>query len=61
MCIKLAEPKPFNGSTTQAQAWLSDLKCYFIVVRIINLATNAAEIEAVCEYAVVLMGGNAKR
>ena len=45
----------------QAQARLSAWKCCFIVVGIIYIATKAADTEAVCQYAVKLMGGNAKR
>ena len=45
----------------QAQACLSTLICYFIVVGITYIATEAANTEAVCQYAVVLMGGNAAR
>ena len=42
----------------QAQAWLSTLKYYFFVTRIPYVATKAANTEAACQYAVVLMGGN---
>ena len=57
--IKLVAPKPFNGNNTQAQACLSTLKCYFIVVGITYETTKATNTKAACQYAVVLMGGNA--
>ena len=59
--IKLAEPKPFNGNTTQAHAWLSALKQYFITVGLIYKATEAPGILAAYQYAVVLMAGNTVR
>ena len=59
--IKLAEPKPFNGNTTQACAELSILKCYFFMVDLTYTATKAADTEAACQYAVVLMASNAVR
>ena len=59
--IKLAEPKPFNSNTIQACAWLSALKWYFIVVGLTFTATEAADMEAACQYTVVLMAGNAAR
>ena len=59
--IKLAEPKPFNGNTMQACAWLSALKNYFIAVGLTYTATEAADIEVASQYAVVLMSGNAAR
>ena len=40
------DPKPFNGNTIQAQAWLFTLKCNFIAVGIIYTVTKAADIEA---------------
>ena len=57
--IKLAEPKPFNGNTTQAHTWLSALKRYFIAVELIYKATKASGPLAACQYAVTLMAGNA--
>ena len=45
----------------QAYAWLSTLKHYFFVVSLIFTATEAANMEAVCQYAVTLMAGNAAR
>ena len=41
--------------------WLSTLKHYFIIVSITYIATKEANTEAVYQYAVVLMGGNAVR
>ena len=54
--IKLVEPKPFNSNTTQAHAWLSTLKCYFIVVGLTYTATEAANLEAAYQYAVAANG-----
>ena len=45
----------------QAQACLSTLKHYSIAVGITYIATEAANTEAMCQYAVVLMQGNATR
>ena len=59
--IKLAEPKPFNGNTMQARAWLSALKRYFIAIGLIYKATEASGTLAACQYAVALMAGNAAR
>ena len=55
------EPKPFTGNTTKSHAWFSTLKCYFIVVGLTYTATEAAETEAACQYAVALMAGNTAR
>ena len=57
--IKLAKPKPFNSNTMQAHVCLSTLKYYFIVVGLTYAATKAADTQAACHYAVVLMSGNA--
>ena len=59
--IKLAEPKPFNGNTTQACTWLSALKRYFIAIGLIYKATKASGTLAACQYAVALMAGNVAR
>ena len=59
--IKLAKPKPFNGNPMQAHMWLSAVKHYFIVVGLTYTATEAADTEAVCQYAVALMSSNAVR
>ena len=59
--IKLVEPKPFNGNTTQACAWLSALKRYFIAVGLIYKATEASGTLAAYQYAVALMAGNTAR
>ena len=59
--IKLAEPKQFNGNTMQACTWVLTLKHYFIVVGIAYTATKAADTEAACQYAVVLISGNTAR
>ena len=59
--IKLAEPKPSKGNTTQAQAWLFTLKYYFIVVGVTYMAIKAADTETVCQYGVALMAGNTAR
>ena len=59
--IKLVEPKSFNGNTMQGHAWLSILKCYFIVLGLTFTAAEAADTEAVCQYAVVLMASNTAR
>ena len=45
----------------QTQAWFFALRHYFITVGIIYTATEAADTEAVCQYAVALMVGNATR
>ena len=55
--IKLVEPRSFNSNTMQAQACLSTLKHYFIAVGITYTATKAADTEAACQYAVVLIAG----
>ena len=55
------EPNPFYYNTTQAHEWLSILKYYFIVVGFTYAATKAADAEAVYQYTVVLMSGNAAR
>ena len=52
---------PFNGNTTQAQAWLSTVKHYFIALVITYVATDSADTEAACQYAVALMAGNTTR
>ena len=59
--IKIAEPKPFNDNTMQACAWLSTLKRCFIAVGLTYIATEAANTQAACHYAVGLMAGNASR
>ena len=59
--MKLAEPKPFNGNNMEARMWLSTLKCYFNTVGLTYTATEAADTQAVYQYTVVLMGGNAAR
>ena len=43
----------------QAQVCLFAVKCYFIAVGIIYIATEAADTEAACQYAVIPMGGSA--
>ena len=45
----------------QAILWLSTLKQYFVVVGLTYTATKAADTEAMCQYTVVLMAGNAAR
>ena len=45
----------------QVWACFFALKCYFIVVGITYIATEAANTKAVCQYAMVLMGSNAAR
>ena len=55
------DPKPINDKIIQAWAWLSALKCYFIIIGITCIATKAADAEAACQYAMALMGGNAAR
>ena len=57
--IKLAGPKLFNGNTTQAHAWLSALKLYFIVISLTYAAAEATGILAAYQYIVALMSGNA--
>ena len=59
--IKLAEPKPFNGNTTQAHAWLSALKWYFISVGLVYKVIEASGTLEAYQYAVALMVGNAAR
>ena len=59
--IKLAEPKLFNGNTTQARVWLSALKQYFIAIGLVYKATKAFGTLAAYQYAVALMAGNAAR
>ena len=41
--------------------WLSVLKRYFIMVGLTHTATKAADTEAMYQYAVALMAGNAVR
>ena len=59
--IKLAEPKPFNGNTMQAYAWLSALKRCFIAIGLFYKATKASGTLAVCQYAMALMASNEAR
>ena len=46
--IKLVEPEPFNGNTTQACVCLSTLKRYFIAIGLTYKATGAADTLAEC-------------
>ena len=55
------EPKLFNGNNMQAHAWLSTFKRYFIASGLTYKASDAAKTLAVCQYAVLLMAGNAAR
>ena len=61
MSIRLAERKPFTGKTMQACVWLFILKRYFIATGFIYKSTETADTPAACQYAVVLMVGNAAR
>ena len=59
--IKLAEPKLFYSNTMQARIWLSTFKHHFMAVGLTYTATKAADTEAVCQYVVAQMSGNAAR
>ena len=45
----------------QSHTWFYILKHYFIAVGLTYIATKAADTEAACQYAVVLMAGNTAR
>ena len=57
----LGDLKLFNGANMQAWEFFSVLNHYFIIVRITIVAAEAADMQVVYQYMVLLMRGNAIR